>query len=284
MFDAKSARNELIRAIDTTPIQLPFSPADRPQYIPRKINVDKVVAVLENRTPAQITEIRQSYQDHQGRSLDHDLFSTDKGGTNLSIPDHARITALLRGTTADSVTTTAALATSVLSVAVSEDEAKAMGAALAQAASENAEKQASDARAEATAAEVRKLLTDDPNERERERIMSLLRNDAATNGTIAGHYQRFFSDNLITDLRKYLKGADVERAEKLVGGDLVGADAVAVRQRLAKITEINQKIDAQEAALRAQEKLDTTGVLGAAASFVSGSVTAVMPEVVKEKL
>src|SRR3954447_7705897 len=36
MFDAKSARNELIRAIDTTPIQFPYSTPDRPQYLPRK--------------------------------------------------------------------------------------------------------------------------------------------------------------------------------------------------------------------------------------------------------
>jgi hypothetical protein len=282
-FDARAVRNELIRSIDVTPIQIPGS-YDRPQYLPRKIKVDKVVAALENRTPAQIAEIRKTYWDHEGRTLDDDLFGTAKGGTNLSIPDHARLKAMLRGTGQDSVTAAASLVGGLLSVAVPDEQALAMGAALAQSAAQEEATRAGDARAEATAAELRKLLTGDPDERERERIMALLRNPPATNGQIAGHYRRLFLPaDLYPDLRRYLKEGDAERAEKLVVGDGVAADAIAVRQRLDKIAALNKMIDEQEALIRSRSEA-ADGVLSGALSLVGGAAVAGVPEVVKTRL
>ena len=246
--------------------------------------MDKVVAALENRTVAQIAEIRASYWDHEGRNLDDDLFSPDKGGTNLSIPDHARIKALLRGTSADSgVATAGGMASTLLSaVGMSADEAAVMGASFAKAAVEHSQEQAADTRAEATAAELRKLLTDDPNEAERERIMALLRNQPATNGTIAGHYRRLFTDDLYADLRKHLKAADAERAEKLVIGDRNTADALAVKQRLDAIAALNRQIDVQDALIKGQEDAGG-GLLDAASAIVGSATSSVMTTAQKAK-
>ena len=218
-FDPRTVRNELIRAINTTPVQIPQYPFST-TYLPRKVDAGKVIQVLDGLTAAQIGAVRKTYWDHEGRTLDHDLFSADKGGSNLSATARARIVALLKGTTAD------------------------MGAPPDAARS---------ARNEARAAELRGLLTDNPNARERERIMALLRNEQMDNGNIAVHYRRLFSSDLYRDLRKYLSGTDATRAELLVLDDRVGADATAVEQRRRKIEELNKAIEQQTKVIELQQ-------------------------------
>jgi hypothetical protein len=79
-FDPQNVRNKLIRAIVTTPIALPLSG----KYLPREVNVSAVVDALEGLTAAQVAEVKRFYLAHEGRQLEYDLFSPDRGGTNLS--------------------------------------------------------------------------------------------------------------------------------------------------------------------------------------------------------
>ena len=273
-FDPRAVRNELIRAIDVTPIA--FIVLGELRYLPRSIKTAKVVTALDNKTASQVAAIRQAYSEHEHRTLDHDLFAPDQGGTDLKQAERAQIAALLKGTTADLTAPPIAPPSVLTSLGMSEETAASVTQSFAVAAAQMSQGAADAARAEATAAQLRGLLTEKPNESEREQIMQLLRNDAPRNGSIAGAYRQQFTADLYADLRTYLEPKDADRAEKLVVGDRVAADALALQQRLERIAAMNAQISALQA------ELDDTSTGGEILAAISNSSAVI--EAMKEKL
>ncbi len=234
-FDPKDVRNDLIRAIDTTVIAVPGGLSSGPTYLPRKVDVSVAVSALEGLTPEQVGEVRRAYLAHEGRTLDHDLFGAYAGGTNLTPANRARLQALLHYDSADTAALTLDLA------GVTTEQILATTASIRKGLASNQAGLATD-QLRADAAELRQLLTDDPNDSERERIMKLLRNDAARNDQMAVQYHDLFSTDLRTDIRKYLDEAPAARAMLLAAGDKVGADGLAVEERAKKIAALNDDI------------------------------------------
>jgi hypothetical protein len=238
-FDSKDVRNDLIRAIDTTVLMIPGGLLSGPTYLPRKVDVALAVSALEGLTPEQLAEVRKSYLAHEGRTLDHDLFGTHAGGTNLSQGNRARLQALMHYDSADNLALV--LDTAGLPAGQIAATTDAMHKSLAVAGAGAAPGLDAD-QLRADAAELRQLLTDKPNESERERIMKLLRNDAVRNDQMAVHYHELFTSDVRADIGKYLDEAPASRALLLLAGDRIGADAAAVEERRKEIASLNEHL------------------------------------------
>ena len=185
----------------------------------RKVNFPAVVKALDGLTPAQAKRVEAEYAAHENnRSLVTDLFGKGESGfdSNLNENQRAHIRALLAGTKAGS----------------HEEQASAAAN-----------------RATAQAAEVQRLLKGKPSKANVEQVMALLRQSKEANTALNEAYKRL-GGLLYVDLERT---GQSPRAELLMEGRAVEADALKVSGARRRLEEVNAEIEKLKTLLAPKE-------------------------------
>jgi hypothetical protein len=217
-FNPMDKRNRLINAIDSSDVQM--KPAVRPQgsfgplYVfTRHIKFAEVLEVFTDLTPAEAKLVAEVYENHEGRSLERDLFGMGESGnpSDLTIDQQIRLRAMLGGTVAS------------------------RGASLDEKADTTARKQ------EAEAAEIHALLEGSIKKESTERIMTLLRRSPEANAGLAKAFEEFYQRPLAGAV--YSLGiVDGMRANHHLRGDHAAADRMVISGQQHRIQEIDARV------------------------------------------
>ena len=207
-FNPHSIAHDLQRAIDQSEVDDGWTmDGDGFHATTRKVDAEKVIALLDGLTHEQVVEVEELYKDKEGTTLENDLF---KGGqskhpSNLKPDARARIRALLRGTDAG------------------EGKAKP------------------DARLEADAAELHQLLSRNLGEAQRERAMALWRRPVAEIAAMDAISARVFSMHPAFVLPVRFQGLQLQRVLALRAGDAAKADALALEDKRRALDELKAR-------------------------------------------
>ena len=190
----------------------PWMPAYR-----RHVDFPAVVAALSGRTAGQIQDIDRAYAAFAGRPLRVDLLDGGESGllTDLTPDELIRVRVLLDGTRA-------APGEGDLAVDLAELN-----------------------RLDADAAELHTLLHGDLPDADVERVMTLLRRDAAGNAALAKRYRALFNVELVGDLGRLGGVGNLTRAMLLLAGAAGAAelaDALKIAALRGQVAEIDAKI------------------------------------------
>lgn len=206
-FNPQDIAHRLVEAIDQKQVKQMAPPFQR------HVDLPAVVAALSGRTNDQIEDIDRAYTAFEHRPLRVDLLGGGESGfpTDLTPDELTRVRVLLDGTRA-------APGAGELAVDLAELN-----------------------RLDADAAELHSLLHGDLPDAGVERVMTLLRRDAAGNAALAKQYRALYSVELAGDLG-LLGIGDLPRAMLLLMGDTGGADSVKVAALRGQVAEIDAKI------------------------------------------
>ena len=243
-FNAESITHDLLRAID----QKEYMPVldehlqEDASKERRKVDFDKVVAVLSDKTPSQIAEIEKRYKEFESRDLTVDLFEGGESNrqSNLTPDQRARIAALLKGTRGEPIPphVTAELKTYPPEVAAK------LGAAMIAKSNAAAAVQ----QLEADAIEVHELLFNTLDEPQRERLMALYRRPVKDVEALDAVFaQRFGPMTLEFAIIARLSPLQRSRLQALQQGDHARADACAIEAKRQSIEAIAQDEQADAA-------------------------------------
>src|SRR5579864_4096361 len=230
-FNAKSITDDLLRAIDQKQYTIVWEDGHEvPEKERRKVDVAKVVEVLENRTPSQIAEIERRYKAFEGRELKVDLFEGGESNRKSSLNDdqRARIAILLKGTRGEPVPDQIQAELKNYPPEI----ASQIGAALAgKANGPGAMRQL-----EADAIEVHELLYGELNDANRERLRLLFRRPPTEVKAVEAFFtQHYGMGSLDLTVSWRLGPLKRSRLTALRRGDWAQADAFAIEDKRRQI-------------------------------------------------
>ena len=205
-FNPQDIAHRLVEAIDQKQLKRMTPPLER------HVDLPAVVAALSGRTTDQIQDIDRAYTAFEHRPLRMDLLGGGESGfpTDLTSDRLTRVRVLLDGTRA-------APGEGDLAVDLAELN-----------------------RLDADAAELHTLLHGDLPDADVERVMTLLRRDAAGNAALAKRYRALSSIELAGDLGRL--GGNLLRAVLLLSGAAGAADSLKVAALRGRVAGIDAKI------------------------------------------
>ncbi|MEX0782760.1 MAG: hypothetical protein WD557_08925 [Dehalococcoidia bacterium] len=229
-FNPLSILHQLLNAIDQSDTYMAGGTVYQP-VLKRNVNFAAVVRALNGLTATQAKRVEADYAAHENkRSLETDLFGKGESDydSNVDKNEEAQIRALLAGTKAEK--------------GAGEPEQAAV-------ATHNATAQA---------AEVQRLLKGKPGKANVEQVMAILRQSTEANSALNEAYKRL-GGLLYVDLERT---GQSPRAELLMEGRWVEADALKVGGAQRRLEELNPEIKKLEALVAPKELSLENLVLG----------------------
>ncbi len=244
-FNADNIAHDLLRAINQ----------EEHTYVPdqnyqsnvalerRKVNVPKVIEVLENKTATQIAEIERRYFDFEKQTtLRDDLFGGGQSGrqSSMTADQRERITALLKGTKGEPIP-----------ARVLEDLKKyppAVAGPIRAALQEKSDAAAALNQLEADAGELHELFADKLDGAQLERVMAMHRRPGKEIDALDAFYDHHFGvGQLYVDMNKRLglDGLKRMRMTELRLGNWAQADACAIEEKRRAIDALNAQDKAE---------------------------------------